>query len=694
MKGVFCLSSSFCTIADGAGSVHVATSTSQIESSSWTATDVDGASALNGIACTSTTSCLAVDGAGNMLNLTIAGNGVATSTKRDIDGTNSLGAITCATSLICITVDNQGNVLTSTNAGETWSTQYQLTDKLTSVACASSSLCVTAHATGSLTAFEPISGGPKNTVLPTVGPLTGWSRWLEGQLFEATAGKWTGTEPISYSYQWQRCNSEGIACTYITGATATTYTTTSQDVGHILRVTVTAQNSEGTKSATSAVGSVISAQVSPEAHVVNGAGQIVQSYGGAYASEEGGQIQEAENFAHHFTDSKVTLDAGTFGIKKASRVLFENKTKTMNVGAFLYSNIALEGATSAPSTITVEEGLGGYSTALFVGVSSENGNEAGKSLNLSHITINGNGGMTPDGLIVGPESGPGLRVEYVTVEGNTGVLLGDPEPLYGGQVHGESSSPLEFAHNTVLGSSGESITLSGSYIDVANNTVESSGGGGISWFSSNYAVNVHNNLVRGPNVGIFGDGTPLSGNHANEGIEATSEEGFNVSDKIYENQIVGSCINLSFYREAHSYVYNNEVWDELGDEHCGQNAFNFIGVRITETHDSYFFGNWINKRKGIGIWLYNHGHSPMGTRDNGIGEEPIGGGQEYAPGNEILNPLYPMRAEEAEGTGQNWWGVSGNYFHNNIAKYNSGNCYYQEHEAYAGNEPSGCNTGP
>lgn len=87
-----------------------------------------------------------------------------------------------------------------------------------------------------------------------------------------------------------------------------------------------------------------------------------------------------------------------------------------------------------------------------------------------------------------------------------------------------------------------------------------------------------------------------------------------------------------------------------------------------------------------------HGHSPLGTRDNGIGEEPIGGGLEYAPGNEILNAQYPMRAEEAAGTGQNWWGVSGNYFHNNIAKYNTGNCEFTQSEAFAGNEPSSCNT--
>ena len=77
MKGVSCFLSSFCAIVDSVGRVHVATSTRQIESSSWKETDIDSTTALNGIACTSTTSCVAIDGAGNVLNLTIETSGAA-----------------------------------------------------------------------------------------------------------------------------------------------------------------------------------------------------------------------------------------------------------------------------------------------------------------------------------------------------------------------------------------------------------------------------------------------------------------------------------------------------------------------------------------------------------------------------------------------------------------------------------------
>ncbi len=154
MKGVFCLSSSFCAIADSKGDVHIATSTSQIESSSWKETDIDGSTGLNGVACTSTTSCVAVDGSGNALKLTIESSGVATASKHDIDGTTSLTAVTCTGSSTCVAVDSKGNVFIPKNSGETWTKEYSLSDDLTSVSCASSSLCVAPDTSGKIAAFN------------------------------------------------------------------------------------------------------------------------------------------------------------------------------------------------------------------------------------------------------------------------------------------------------------------------------------------------------------------------------------------------------------------------------------------------------------------------------------------------------------------------------------------------------------
>ena len=69
MKGVTCLSASFCAVVDGSGNVHVATTEAGVkEAAGWKATNIDRSTALKGIACSSTTSCLAVDGSGEVLS--------------------------------------------------------------------------------------------------------------------------------------------------------------------------------------------------------------------------------------------------------------------------------------------------------------------------------------------------------------------------------------------------------------------------------------------------------------------------------------------------------------------------------------------------------------------------------------------------------------------------------------------------
>ena len=71
-------------------------------------------------------------------------------------------------------------------------------------------------------------------------------------------GSWSGTTPISYSYQWQRCSSNG-SCSNLGGATKSSYVPVSGDVGYRLRAVVTAKNSIGSAS----IGSNTTAAVVP-----------------------------------------------------------------------------------------------------------------------------------------------------------------------------------------------------------------------------------------------------------------------------------------------------------------------------------------------------------------------------------------------------------------------------------------------
>lgn len=86
---------------------------------------------------------------------------------------------------------------------------------------------------------------PVNKTLPTI-PGTA----VVGVTLVATRGTWSGS-PTSFRFAWLRCDTNGAACAGITGATAKIYTPSLADVGHTLRIKVTARNSSGSTAATS-----------------------------------------------------------------------------------------------------------------------------------------------------------------------------------------------------------------------------------------------------------------------------------------------------------------------------------------------------------------------------------------------------------------------------------------------------------
>jgi hypothetical protein len=88
---------------------------------------------------------------------------------------------------------------------------------------------------------------PRNTALPTI---TGTTR--VGRTLTAANGTWTGSQPMTFAYQWLRCTTNApSSCGAISGATGQTYVATSSDVDRRLRVRVTATNAGGAGTATS-----------------------------------------------------------------------------------------------------------------------------------------------------------------------------------------------------------------------------------------------------------------------------------------------------------------------------------------------------------------------------------------------------------------------------------------------------------
>lgn len=93
---------------------------------------------------------------------------------------------------------------------------------------------------------------PANTAAPTIAGTT-----QVGSTLTASNGTFTGDQPITYRYQWQRCDANGANCVDTTGANAQSYVVQAADAGRTLRVLVTATNARGSTSAISVPTAVV-----------------------------------------------------------------------------------------------------------------------------------------------------------------------------------------------------------------------------------------------------------------------------------------------------------------------------------------------------------------------------------------------------------------------------------------------------
>ncbi len=131
-----------------------------------------------------------------------------------------------------------------------------------------------------------VTTAPANTVLPVVS-----GNRVDAETLTADQGTWTGTQPIAYSYQWQRCDQLGDNCNNLAGATNPSFTLSVDDIGTIIRVVVTAANAAGASAAVSSTGIPI-APAPPVSHVAPtttgsaASGQMLTAHDGTWTGSQ------------------------------------------------------------------------------------------------------------------------------------------------------------------------------------------------------------------------------------------------------------------------------------------------------------------------------------------------------------------------------------------------------------------------
>ncbi len=121
---------------------------------------------------------------------------------------------------------------------------------------------ISAYVAGTASIPAPISTAPPQ--------ITGTA--AQGDTLTTSSGSWS-YEPTGYTYVWRDCDISGGNCTSIAGASASSYTLASSDVGHTIIAVVTATNAGGFASSVSSATALV--ETSTPGAPVNIGGPVV-----------------------------------------------------------------------------------------------------------------------------------------------------------------------------------------------------------------------------------------------------------------------------------------------------------------------------------------------------------------------------------------------------------------------------------
>jgi hypothetical protein len=291
-----------------------------------------------------------------------------------------------------------------------------------------------------------IPAAPGNTALPAISGST-----VEGQTLKTSNGSWSRS-PTSFAYQWQRCNSSGAECTAISGAAESTYGVKSADVGHTLRVVVTATNAGGSTPATSGQTATVTAPapvVPTNTALPAISGSAVE--GKTLKASNGSWTGSPTSFAFQWQRcNSAGAECATISAASASSYLLTSADvgHTIRVVVTAKNGGGSAAATSSHTGAVTAAATGGGSEGLFIsptGKDSSACTEAAPCLTMGHAyekaaagesvqmlsgeypgqTIEGDGRAGPANVVFEPAAGAKVKVtgtiyvfaSHVTIEG-------------------------------------------------------------------------------------------------------------------------------------------------------------------------------------------------------------------------------------------------------------------------------------
>jgi GH25 family lysozyme M1 (1,4-beta-N-acetylmuramidase) len=202
----------------------------------------------------------------------------------------------------------------------------------------------------SAVAIEPYPSGPP--LLSTPPSVVGQAE--AGELLAAVPGTWEGGKPITFAYQWRRCDAAGANCTAISNATGESYQPVSDDLGHALQVVATATSAAGSATAASAPTAAVSPAGTPSTAVptntspplIVGTAQVGQ----ALTSSVGTWTGAPKRFAYRWRSCNAS-GASCVAIQHATQ---SHYTLTPNdIGTTLSLVVTATGAGGSSSATTV-----------------------------------------------------------------------------------------------------------------------------------------------------------------------------------------------------------------------------------------------------------------------------------------------------------------------------------------------------